>query len=433
MQSGDSATFRPGVAAAALTDVGMRRTTNQDSHSLLLADNRDQWLERGHLLLVADGMGAHAAGELASKMAAEGISHRYMKYRELSPPEALKKAIEETNSEIHRRGEANAEFHQMGTTTSAIVLLPQGALAAHVGDSRVYRIRGARIDQITFDHSLQWELQASGQLTPGSDAAAAVPKNVITRSLGPSANVQIDLEGPLPIELGDKYLLCSDGLTGRVEDPEIGGIVASLPVQEAARLLIDLANLRGGPDNITCLIADVQAPEVTTAAAQAAPIRIGAVKKVGAIHPVTMVVLGVAALAAVVLLMINLIAAAGAAIVAAVAGITALVQRQGSSSGGRVLGGGLRLGKGPYVAASAAPSAELVQSLKEVADKLRKAAKDNAWEVDWIRFDTHCQSAATAAKQGQLTAAVREYGRGVIFMMEQLRNQSTADDSWVQY
>src|SRR5687768_9176313 len=117
----------------------MRRTTNQDSHSLMVADTPELWLTRGHLLVVADGMGAHAAGELASKLAADGIPHLYHKYVELSPPEAIERAIRETNAEVHRRGMANPDFHNMGTTVSVLLLLPQGAVCAHIGDSRIYR------------------------------------------------------------------------------------------------------------------------------------------------------------------------------------------------------------------------------------------------------------------------------------------------------
>jgi len=167
--------FSTGLQAVALTDIGMRRTTNQDSHALALAENAEMYQGRGHFLLVADGMGAHAAGELASKIAAESVPHLYHKYRELTAPEALLRSIRETNTEIHRRGSANPDFHNMGTTCSTLALLPQGAIAAHVGDSRVYRLRGHTMQQLTFDHSLQWELQASGQLPPGTDGDPPPP------------------------------------------------------------------------------------------------------------------------------------------------------------------------------------------------------------------------------------------------------------------
>src|SRR5262245_34760484 len=134
-----------GVQIAALTDIGMRRTTNQDSHAVLPADTPQMLEGRGHFLMVADGMGAHAAGELASKIAVEGVPHLYRKYEDKSPPEALLRAFQETNAEINRRGSASTDFHNMGTTSSVLVLLPHGAILGHVGDSRVYRVRGNSI------------------------------------------------------------------------------------------------------------------------------------------------------------------------------------------------------------------------------------------------------------------------------------------------
>ncbi len=135
----------------------------------------------------------------------------------------------------------------MGTTASALLLLPQGALTGHVGDSRVYRLRGKCLEQLTFDHSLVWEMSAAGQL-PKNALPGFVPKNIITRSLGPHADVKVDLEGPYPLEAGDTFLLCSDGLSGQVSDEEIGALLHCLPPAEAAQVLVDLANLRGGPD-----------------------------------------------------------------------------------------------------------------------------------------------------------------------------------------
>ncbi len=247
------------VEHAALSDVGLRRSNNQDSCAVVLASDQRNWRERGHLFLVADGMGAHAAGELASKLAAGGIPHTYHKLLEQAPPEALRQAVIESNAHIHGRGEANAEFHGMGTTTSVLVLLPQGAIVAHVGDSRVYRFRRGRLEQLTFDHSLVWEMMATGQL-PVGDVANFIPKNIITRSLGPHAEVKVDLEGPLPLEAGDTFLLCSDGLSGQVKDEQIAAVLGSMPPVEAARALIDLANLHGGPDNVTVVVVRVAEP-----------------------------------------------------------------------------------------------------------------------------------------------------------------------------
>src|SRR5210317_1432600 len=133
--------FLAGLQHVAHTDVGMRRANNQDSHVVLLAEDERVWRQRGHVFMVADGMGAHAAGELASKIAVDNVPHLYHHYRDLSPPEALQNAFVEGNTEIHKRGIANDDFRAMGTTGSALVLLPHGALIGHVGDSRVYRLR----------------------------------------------------------------------------------------------------------------------------------------------------------------------------------------------------------------------------------------------------------------------------------------------------
>jgi PPM family protein phosphatase len=244
-------------AYAAISDIGLRRENNQDEKAVVLAPDFQAWLSRGHVLMVADGMGAHAAGELASKLAVDGVPHLFHKYLHLSAPEALQRAVQETNAEVHRRGQANIDFNNMGTTASVLLLMPQGAVVAHVGDSRVYRLRGRKLEQWTFDHSLVWELRAKGQLPRDQELANAIPKNVITRSLGPYPFIQADIEGPLPLEKGDLYLLCTDGLTGRIDDEELAAVLAHVPFESAPQLLVDIANLRGGPDNVTVVLGRI--------------------------------------------------------------------------------------------------------------------------------------------------------------------------------
>ncbi len=225
---------REALEHAALSDVGLRRGNNQDSFVVALAGDEAEWNRRGHLFMVADGMGAHAAGELASKMACEAVAHTYRKLLDRAAADALRHAITTANANIHERGQANAEFQGMGTTASALALLPREAYVAHVGDSRVYRLRAGKLEQLTFDHSLVWEMMAAGQM-PKGDVACFIPKNIITRSLGPHADVQVDLEGPFPLEVGDTFLLCSDGLSGQVKDEEIGALLAALSPSEAVR------------------------------------------------------------------------------------------------------------------------------------------------------------------------------------------------------
>ncbi len=144
----------------------------------------------------------------------------------------------------------------MGTTCSTLVLLPAGALLGHVGDSRIYRVRRGRIEQLTFDHSLVWELVRHKHLT-SEQASKAIPRNVITRSLGPDPVIDVDIEGPYPLELGDVFLLCSDGLSGPVPDPDLGTFASQFHPEQACRYLIHLANFRGGPDNITAVIVRI--------------------------------------------------------------------------------------------------------------------------------------------------------------------------------
>jgi protein phosphatase len=244
------------IIDAAATDTGMRRANNQDSYTIVRASHPVAWRQRGHVFIVADGMGAHAVGELASKMACDLIPHTYRKIRTGTSAEAITKAFREVSALIYSRASANRDFQGMGTTCSTLVLLPEGALVAHVGDSRVYRMRHGRIDQLTFDHSLVWELVRRNHLT-SEQASAAVPKNVITRSLGPEVDIEVDIEGPLAVELGDVYLLCSDGLSGFADDQEIGAFAANFHPRDACRYLINLANLRGGLDNITAVIVRI--------------------------------------------------------------------------------------------------------------------------------------------------------------------------------
>lgn len=238
------------------TDVGMRRTNNQDSFKSVPAPTQRLFNERGHLFIVADGMGAHAAGELASKIAVDTVSQNYLKKITEPPFDAIHHAVLEAHSAIKLQGRSEAAFKGMGTTCVALLILPEGAMVAHVGDSRVYRLRHGVMEQLTFDHSLLWELKRLGKLANSKDESS-VPKNVITRSLGPTENLVVDLEGPYPCEEGDTFLLCSDGLSGQLHDDELAQIIGVLPPEEATSALINIANLRGGPDNITVTVVKI--------------------------------------------------------------------------------------------------------------------------------------------------------------------------------
>lgn len=416
------------LEVAWITDVGMRRATNQDNYNVTLAANLERWRESGHLFLVADGMGAHAAGELASEIAADKIPYLYSKYQDMSPPEALRQAVVEGNAEIHRKGQANEDFYNMGTTCSVLTLLPQGALIAHVGDSRVYRLRDNLLEQLTFDHSLVWEMRASGNLSEEDEASNMVPRNVITRSLGPYPEVKVDLEGPFPIRKGDTFLICSDGLTGQVTDEELGPLLANLPVREAARVLVDLGNLRGGPDNITLVIVRVVNDQLATSTpVNSRPLRVGA--KPAKINPLStglMIVFGVSAL---VLWLISRdwFPAIIPGLIATGSLIWMLVQWSRSFAGGVTLGSGQRFGRGPYTRTRAISGEQVVGKLETITGELQKAAVDGKWSIDWNKMNRLVEKANDSIKKGDQAMAIRCYSRSISFLMDQLREQGNQE------
>ncbi|MFL5341892.1 MAG: PP2C family protein-serine/threonine phosphatase [Gemmataceae bacterium] len=242
-----------------LTDVGIRRSHNQDALATILAKSPEGFRQQGHIFLVADGMGGHAVGEKASAKAVRDIPLTYLKHARDGVANALRRAFVETNAGIYAIGQKNPEFKGLGTTATALVLRPEGAWFAHVGDSRGYRVRDGQIQQLTFDHSYVWEMARRQNCAP--EEIQGFRSNVIIRSLGPDALVQVDVEGPHLLQPGDVFVLCSDGLSGPISDPEIGAVASMLPPEEACQFLVQLANLRGGPDNVSALIVRVGDPK----------------------------------------------------------------------------------------------------------------------------------------------------------------------------
>ena len=407
---------------AASSDIGLRRANNQDSYAVALAGDQADFERRGHLFIVADGMGAHAAGELASKIAADVVSLTYRKLPDQSPPEAILSAVLEANRQIHTRGQASVDFRGMGTTATTLAILPAGALVAHVGDSRAYRLRGSKIEQLTFDHSLVWELKASGRSTD-DEVPGYISKNIITRSLGPSPTVQVDLEGPFPLQPGDTFLLCSDGLSNQVQDDEIGAALGCLPPAEAAQTLIDLACLRGGPDNITVIIVRVLGPQVARADDHDPPAPADAPKP-RPVNPLIWTALGAATLAAIGLFLLGYTPAALASLLlAAGAGTAAMVQRYG---GARPEPDRRHFGCGPYVSCDSAPTADLLTRLIEIGRQLKDASQSENWAVDWSGFDRLTTQAAAADKSGDRVAAAQAHFKAISAIMGQLRKQPPA-------
>ncbi|MEX2316443.1 MAG: protein phosphatase 2C domain-containing protein [Pirellulales bacterium] len=405
------------------SDMGMRRMNNQDALAVMVTSDEAAWAARGHLFMVADGLGAPAAGELASKLAVDNIPHTYFKLRDLYPPAALRQAIRDANRVIHAKGQSSIGFQGMGTTCSCLVLLPQGALVAHIGDSRVYRLRGGLLEQLTFDHSLVWEMAAAGQI-PEAEVPAYIPKNVITRSLGPHPTVNIDVEGPYNAAPGDVFLVCSDGLSGQLSDEELGAILDCLPPDEAVQSLVDLANLRGGPDNISVIAARV-AGNASTPANDAEHPR--PTRPDGRRWPTAPVWLAAGACLALAAYCVVHQWWLGAIVVSAVAVILVggWAYRAGATAGAPVGSLGGPYGNGPYRKVECGPTRSVVDSLAEIAGKLRELPEKqpNNWNVDWQSFDATRKKAAAAVEADQLADAVRHYCHAVRDVMRQLRGQ----------
>ena len=232
--------------AGSATDVGRVRSSNQDQ--LLVADD---------LFAVADGMGGHAAGEVASLTAVEALRATY---HEADGAEGLVAATHQANRSIFERAQGNPELHGMGTTLVAVALVNEGnedrLAIVNVGDSRVYLLRDGELEQLTTDHSLVQELVDDGQLTE-AEATVHPQRHVLTRALGVDVDVNVDLLQVLPLK-GDRLLLCSDGLVRELSDVQVASIMRRLAdPDDAARELVSAANNRGGNDNVTVVIVDV--------------------------------------------------------------------------------------------------------------------------------------------------------------------------------
>jgi PPM family protein phosphatase len=250
-----------GVAAFGLTDVGRKRRHNEDAYLL------DK--ERG-LFVVADGMGGHAAGEVASRITVESIQEYIAateEEHESSWPfgfnsrvslegNRLTTAVEKANEKVMRAVQNRPELKGMGTTVVAALFDADRATLVHVGDSRAYLFRDGELRRLTDDHSWVQEQVNAGILS--EDEAKSHPlKNVVTRALGGAAHVSVDLI-EVPVRPGDRFLLCSDGLTGMVSDEDLfASFRSSEDLEKTVRHLIDTANDHGGVDNVTAILVEV--------------------------------------------------------------------------------------------------------------------------------------------------------------------------------
>ncbi|MGE3316609.1 MAG: PP2C family serine/threonine-protein phosphatase [Planctomycetaceae bacterium] len=423
------------VQYASLSDIGFRRQNNQDSFAIRICTQPEQWRAHGHLFMVADGMGGHAVGELASKIAADTIPHHFFKTREPDVTISLREAIEAANNTIYERGSHNRDFERMGTTCTTLALTPVGAVIGHVGDSRLYRIRNDRIDQLTFDHSLQWELIRQGKMR-AEDVFLHEPRHVITRSLGPEPKVQVDIEGPYPTLPGDIYVLCSDGLISHVADAEIGTIAKELAPADACRLLVNLANLRGGSDNITVVVLKVgKSPDGADELIEDLPAPGGGVNWwwLLAVWMVVLTFVGGVSLSLFGYFLQGVAAAAIAAFAAVGLFAYWLEKRPRAQLGADDSEAAETRVWRPYRTASAKFNRRFLSHLAAIESELQRAATDEGWTIDWSVHEAAYRKAKDSLDKHEYTRAFADFGKVIDILMiglHQFRKQASREAKW---
>ena len=248
------------VEARGVTDVGRRREQNEDAFLVDLESS---------LFIVADGMGGHAGGGTASALAVRTIQERIREARRTMPeafaspapdetsplPGLLREAVEGACRAIYRAAQEDPTLAGMGTTVTAALVAGRTAFVAHVGDSRCYLLRDERIFQLSEDHSLVNEQLKAGAITE-DEARTSRFRNIITRSVGFEEEVLVDVAG-VEVERGDALVLCCDGLSNLVTDAEILDLATTTELAQAPEELVELANERGGDDNITVIVVKV--------------------------------------------------------------------------------------------------------------------------------------------------------------------------------
>lgn len=238
------------LQALAWSDRGKKRERNEDAY-LLISDL--------NLYVVADGMGGHVGGQRASELAIQAVeqlvTENIKDIKADQAPQLLADALRAASKKIHEDTKIHPELKGMGTTTTALLIHQKEAIVAHVGDSRIYLLRESEMQQLSEDHSLVQEQYRAG-LISAEQAKNSRFRNIITRSIGFEDDVDVDMM-VLQTEPGDVFLLCTDGLTTLAEDKEISEIILKNSRETAGQTLIDLANSRGGNDNITVVLVYV--------------------------------------------------------------------------------------------------------------------------------------------------------------------------------
>jgi len=242
---------RTGIEVSSQSDIGCVRTNNEDSFGYWEPEDDGQFLRKGRVAVVADGMGGYEGGQEASRLAVETLVAVYRDFGGDDPQEALVEALQAAHEQIRQYSFAHPELRGMGTTCTAAAIVQDALYYVHVGDTRLYLIRNGQITKVTRDHSYVGRLVEAGMISQ-EQAENHPQRNILTAALGTNPDLIMDSPGhPEPLRPEDVLLICSDGLWGQVRDSEILDAVENKSAEQAGRELIKLARERGGPDNIT--------------------------------------------------------------------------------------------------------------------------------------------------------------------------------------
>ena len=227
---------------------------------LIRNGNEDGALTHPQLIAVADGMGGHAGGEIASAIALEILARRAAVFTDVemdkdSADDYFNSTIDEIDSALKVASDDDPALSGLGTTLTALFIRDRQVVLLHVGDSRAYRIRGTSIEQLSVDHTVMQELLSSGRITP-ADVAEHPQRSMLTQALMGSQSLSIGLH-VFDLKDGDRFVLCSDGLSGVLTDKEIKSIAKSQPLDDAVAALVDATYINGAPDNVTVIVADI--------------------------------------------------------------------------------------------------------------------------------------------------------------------------------
>ena len=247
----DCTKTKPGIEAASLTDLGLQRANNEDSLLYWEPQSMQEFLRKGRLAVVADGMGGYEGGQEASRLAVETVRHIYDRDFKNNPQDLLVAALKSAHDTIQRYAQDHPELHGMGTTCTALAIVDGQLHFAHIGDSRLYLVRGDSISRLTRDHSYVGRLVESG-IVRSEDAESHPQRHILTAALGSGHDLQPHTpEQPVTLEEGDVLVLCTDGLWSQVPESDIAHVSQSASPADACAQLVQMAIAHGGPDNIT--------------------------------------------------------------------------------------------------------------------------------------------------------------------------------------